>query len=110
MLHFRRSARVDVPGVSLTVEAPAGDSVRHRVRNLSEGGMLVEGLELPVAQDLVLTVDAPELHATARGHVAHRTGRDTGIAVDRWNVPIEDVRALLDPQFDTGELYVAEWA
>ena len=85
MLHFRRSPRVRVDDVSVTIHSSAGRDRAYTVRELSTGGMLVEGLGLPVGSEVVFALEGTGTDLRGRGHVAHAASGRAGVAVDHWN-------------------------
>jgi hypothetical protein len=114
VLNERQYPRAEVPGAIVTILWPAAAEGIRAVRNLSEGGMLVECDDVPLGHSLLFVLHGPGLGGWGRGHVAHRTNGATGIAVDHWNSPTDDVRAVVRRSAAAAaappDAYVPEWA
>jgi hypothetical protein len=86
-----------VGGLSAVIEwAPVGAASRHRVLRVSEQEVLIECLALPLGARISFVLAGDGINHVGDGHVAHRTGRIAGVAVDHWEGPPEAVRTLLD--------------
>jgi hypothetical protein len=88
---------VPVGGLSAVIEwSPVGSASRHQVLNVSEQEVLVECLALPLGARISFVLAGDGINQVGDGHVAHRTGRIAGVAIDHWEGPPGAVRALLD--------------
>ena len=112
MLHFRRSPRVRVDDLSVTVHSSAGRDRAYTVRDLSTGGMLVEGLGLPVGSELVFALEGTGADLSGRGHVAHAASGRAGVAVDHWNGDAPALPAVVAhaSRAAVAQPYVSDWA
>ena len=96
------------------IGAPLAESRRLPVLDISEGGIRVAGLDLPVGTDFDFRLEGEGIECRGTGHVAHRTPAGAGVAVDRWigtGHRIQGyVMARLLPQVARGEVYICDWA
>lgn len=113
-LDSRAYERASLTGFSVTIEyAPAGIARHHRVLNISEHGMLVAGLTLPLCAPIAFTLQGRGIKHIGHGHVSRRTLATSGVAVDHWDGAPETIRTHItkasgdsQPQ----ESYVTDWA
>jgi hypothetical protein len=114
VLNFRQYPRAEVPGAVVRILWPACAEGVHAVLNLCERGLLVEDDDVPMGHALLFFLDGPGLGGWGRGHVTHRTNGTMGIAVDHWNRPPDDVRAVVrhwaPADAEVLPAYVPEWA
>jgi hypothetical protein len=61
---------------------------RFRVLNISEGGMLVDGVRPAIGQRVDFTLEGAGLPGTGAARVVHRIDGVAGLAVERWEAPL----------------------
>lgn len=90
--HWRHYPRVSVHALTATIaqarERPTS------VLNISERGMLVEGLALAPGTAVEFALNGEQLHGTGSGAVVYRTDDRTAIAVEDWHGTLD--RAVRD--------------
>ncbi|MGA2013820.1 MAG: PilZ domain-containing protein [Solirubrobacteraceae bacterium] len=81
--------------LSATLTSVAKDAP-HRVLNLSEGGMLIDGGTLDVGDVAAFKLAGPDFAYAGRARVAHQTEQGTGLCFVRWEKPGQrEVRGLI---------------
>jgi PilZ domain len=109
----RRHSRV--PGASLSATINHGEHhvTHHAVVDISEGGVRLTGLELPVGSTITFALEGGGLRCHGRGQVVRRAGDEAAITVDRWAESPYDVRALVNSgllaEASWRDLYVSSW-
>ncbi len=92
----------------------AGTRSRHHVIDVSEHGMRIVGLALPVGARVSFTLEGAGIDYLGHGHVAHRSSAFAGIAVDHWDGAPEAIRSLVrgaaEPVAQSDGAYVADWS
>jgi hypothetical protein len=111
----RQHDRAAVGGLSVAVELSAGDASRcYPVLNVSEQGMLIDGLTRPVGARVFFRLAGRGVSHLGRGRVAHQTGATAGVAVNHWCGAPDAIRALVSGTAQVGlppaDVYVAEWS
>jgi hypothetical protein len=116
MWDSRGHDRAAVSGLAALIEAsPGATTRRHQVLNVSEQGMLIDGLALLPAGDRISFVLAGRgINHVGCGRVVHRTGTGAGVAVDHWHGAPEAIRGLITGEIDLGpqlvDAYIADWS
>ena len=96
MWHSRGHDRATVSGLCALIEgSPRAIARRHRVLNVSEQGMLIDGLAPLVGARISFVLAGGRISHVGCGRVAHRTGTSAGVAVDHWHGAPETIRALI---------------
>ncbi len=99
----REHRRAAVSGLSAVIEGwPGATARRHRVFNVGERGMLVDGLARRVGAQVSFVVAGRGIDHAGCGRVAHRSGRAAGVAVDHWHDATEAIRALVSSGDELG--------
>ncbi|MGA2930218.1 MAG: hypothetical protein ABSG43_30345 [Solirubrobacteraceae bacterium] len=110
----RKHQRAAVSGLSALIEgSPGATARRHRVLNVCERGMLIEGLAVRVGAAISFAVEGRAINYAGSGRVAHRTGRNAGVAVDHWHGAPEAIRALVSGETELGpraDAYFSDWS
>ncbi len=115
----RKHDRASVSMLSVVITQPSGDTNRHEVLDVSERGMLIDGLLLPVGAGIDFVLEDWPLSYVGRGHVAHRTDTAAGVAVDHWHGPPDAIHDLVagdtprrPPQngYITEDGYITDWS
>jgi hypothetical protein len=111
----RRHERAAVIGLTAVIEeSPRGDAGRYEVLDVSEHGMGIRGLALPVGVGIRFTLAGAGMNHVGLARVAHRTDMVTGVAVDHWDGAPEAIRALISgtiehrPRLENA--FVADWS
>lgn len=81
--------------------------------NVCERGMLIEGLALRVGAQIAFAVEGHGINYPGSGRVAHRAGRNAGVAVDHWHGAPEAIRALMGGETELGpraDAYLSDWS
>jgi hypothetical protein len=83
------------------------------VLDLSEGGVRIQGLRLPVGSSVRFVLDGGGICCQGEGRVAHRSRGASGIAVERWIGTSETVRSAvmsnLLAEMKTSDAYISDW-
>jgi hypothetical protein len=96
MSDSRRHDRATVGGLSALIEASPGARMRrHQVLNVSERGMMIDGLAPLVGARISFVLAGRGVSHVGCGRVAHRTDTSAGVAVDHWHGAPEAIRALI---------------
>lgn len=110
----REHQRAAVSGLSAVIDGSLGAAAgRHRVLNVGERGMLIDGLVRPVGDRISFVLAGRGIDRAGCGRVAHRRGRSAGVAVDHWDGAPETIRALLRDGGEPGaqaEAYISDWS
>ncbi len=110
----REHQRAAVSGLSAVIEGwPGATARRHRVLNVGERGMLIDGLARRVGAQISFVLAGRGVNHAGSGHVAHRTDRTAGVAVDHWHGAPEAIRALVGSESGLGSratAYVSDWS
>ena len=108
--------RTAVSGLSAVIEAsPGAITRRHQVLNVSEQGMLIDGLALAlVGAQISFVLAGRGISHVGCGRVAHRTDTSAGVAVDRWHGAPEAIRALITGESELAprpvDAYITDWS
>ena len=108
--------RAAVSGLSALIEASPGAATRrHQVLNVSEQGMLIDGLALlPVGARVSFVLAGRGISHVGCGRVAHRTDASAGVAVDHWHGAPEAIRGLITGESELGsqlvDAYITDWS
>jgi PilZ domain len=109
----RRHTRVPGANLHATIRHGEHPATQHAVVDVSEGGLRLTGLDLPVGSRVALALEGGGLRCDAHGQVVRRSGDEAAIAVDRWAGSLYDVRALVTSgllaQMSWRDLYVSNW-
>lgn len=109
----RRHSRVSGAALSASVAYSRRAATRHTVIDISEGGLRLAGLDLPVGAKVRFEIEGADLRCNGRGHVVRRTDEGAAVAVDRWAQSPPEVRALvtagLFAETSWRDLYVSSW-
>lgn len=99
----REHERAAVGGLFAVIEpSPGGTASRHQVLDISERGMRILGLELPVGARVSFVLAGHGISHVGHGHVSHqvqnrsKTDAIAGVAVDHWDGAPEAIRALIE--------------
>ena len=96
MSDSRGHDRAAVSGLSALIEAsPGALTRRHQVLNVSEQGMLIDGLAPQVGARISFVLAGRGISHVGCGRVAHQTDTSAGVAVDHWYGAPEAIRALI---------------
>jgi hypothetical protein len=115
----RKHDRAPISMLSVVITQPSGDTNRHAVLDVSERGMLIDGLLLPVGAGIDFVLEDWPLSYVGRGRVAHRTDTAAGVAVDHWHGPPDAIHDLIAgdarrrPQqngYITEDGYITDWS
>ncbi|MGA2930172.1 MAG: hypothetical protein ABSG43_30115 [Solirubrobacteraceae bacterium] len=110
----RKHQRAAVSGLSAVIEgSPGATARRQRVLNVCERGMLIEGLAARVGAQISFAVEGRGINYAGSGRVAHRTGRNAGVAVDHRRGAAEAIRALVSDVTELGpraDAYFSDWS
>ena len=116
MWDFGGDDRVAVSGLSAVIEASPGAATRrHQVLNVSEQGMLIDGLALaPVGARISFVLAGRGVSHVGCGRVAHWTESSAGVAVDHWDGAPEAIRGLVAGEIGRGsrlvDAYITDWS
>lgn len=107
--------RATVSGLSALIEAPPGGITRrHQVLNVSEQGMLLDGLAPLVGAPISFVLAGRSISHVGYGRVAHRTDTSAGVAVDHWHGAPEAIRALITGESGARpqlvDAYITDWS
>ncbi len=108
----REHPRAAVSGLSVVIEGSPGAGY-HRVLNIGEWGMLIDGLSRPVGARISFVLAGCGIDHAGSGRVAHRRGRSAGVAVDHWHGAPEAIHALVSSEAELGpgaEAYITDWS
>jgi hypothetical protein len=75
--------------------------------------MLIEGVAVRVGAAISFAVEGRGISYAGSGRVAHRTGRNAGVAVDHWRGAREAIRALVSGETELGlraDAYFSDWS
>jgi hypothetical protein len=93
--HGRRRSRVPCRLMAVIRDERAA-RCRCSVLDISEGGMRVDNLRLPVARRVDFALEGAWLKGTGTARVVHRTDGAAGLAVERWDAALgQAVRDLV---------------
>jgi hypothetical protein len=110
----REHQRAAVSGLSAVIEgSPGATARRHRLLNVCERGMLIEGVALRVGAQISFAVEGLGISYGGSGRVAHWAGRSAGVAVDHWHGAREAIRALVSGETELGRragAYFSDWS
>jgi hypothetical protein len=111
----RTQDRVALTGLSAVIEpSQEGTIRRHPVLNVSEHGMLIDGLAPALGARFAIGLEGGGIDHVGRGRVAHRTGTTAGVAIDHWHGAPDAICALISGEPALGlppaDAYVADWA
>ena len=110
---FRQHGRARIGGVTASILGLSAAAKKHRVIDLSEGGLRLRGLELPVGSNVRFVLDGGGISCEGEGRVAHRSRGASGIAVERWIGTSETVRSAvmskLLAESAWSEAYISDW-
>jgi hypothetical protein len=110
---FRQHGRARIAGLKALVEGHPSRPRPYSVIDLSEGGLRIQGLELPVGSSVRFALEGGGVSCEGEGHVAHRGRGASGIAVDRWIGTSETVRSAVMSQLLTElawtDAYISDW-
>jgi hypothetical protein len=116
MSDSRGHDRAAVIGLSAVIEAsPGAITRRHQVLNVSEQGMLIDGLALaPVGARVSFVLAGRGISHVGGGRIAHRTDTSAGVAVDHWHGAPEAIRALITGESELRpqlvDAYITDWS
>ena len=108
--------RAAVSGLSaLIAQSPGAATRRHQVLNVSEQGMLIDGLALlPIGARISFVLSGRGISHLGCGRVAHWTDASAGVAVDHWHGAPEAIRALITGESELGprlvDAYISDWS
>ncbi len=86
-------------GLSIVSDAsPRAAASRHRVLNVGEHGILIDGLRLPVGAQISFVLAGRDISRAGFGRVAYRTDTTAGVAVDHWHAAPEAIGALVSDE------------
>ena len=87
---------------------------RHQVLNVSEQGMLIDGLAPRVGARISFVLAGRGISHVGCGRVAHRTDTSAGVAVDHWHGAPEAIRALITGESELRpqlvDAYITDWS
>lgn len=115
----RKHDRASISMLSVVITQSSGDTNRHEVLDVSERGMLIDGLLLPVGARIDFVLEDWPFSYVGRGHVAHQTDTAAGVAVDHWHGAPEAIRDLVaggTPRraqqngYVTEDGYITDWS
>ena len=110
---FRQHGRARIGGLSASVVGRSSPPTRHPVIDLSEGGIRLRGLDLPVGSSVRFVLDGGGISGEGEGRVAHRSKAGSGIAVERWIGTSETVRSAvmskLLAESAQNDAYISDW-
>jgi hypothetical protein len=111
----RAHDRAALSGLSAVIEqSPGATTRRHRVLNVSEHGIAIDGLAAAVGTRICFRVAGGGINHLGRGRVVHHTGTIAGVAVEHWHGAPEAIRALISGEPEVGQrlavAYVSEWS
>lgn len=110
---FRQHGRARIGGLSASVVRRSSPPTRYPVIDLSEGGLRLRGLELPVGSNVRFVLDGGGISGEGEGRVAHRGKGGSGIAVERWIGTSETVRSAvmskLLAESALNDAYISDW-
>jgi hypothetical protein len=111
----RKHDRVALSGLSAVIErSHRGTTRRLPVFNVSEHGMLIDGLGLALGARFSFDLAARGINHVGRGRVAHRTGTIAGVAIYHWYGAPEAICALISGEAALGlppaDAYVTDWS
>ncbi len=106
--------RAAISGLTAIIdESPDATTTCHQVLNVSQQGMLIDDLMLPVGAVICFLVAGRGMNHVGRGRVAHQTGTIAGVAIDDWHGAPEAIRALIcgdaASALPRADAYVTEW-
>jgi hypothetical protein len=112
--HSREYERAAIIGLSAVItQSPGVATSRHQLLNVSEQGMLIIGLALPVGAQISFTLSGRGINHIGHGHVAYRTDHVAGVAVDHWDGAPEAIRALISDKAEhrprPEDAYITDW-
>ena len=109
----RRHSRVLGGALNANVHSRLRPGSRHAVLDISEGGMRLANLNVPVGSTLTFVVEGSDIRSCGRGHVVRRSTAGTAVAVDEWSEGPEQVRshvvAGLLAEMTWRDLYMTNW-
>jgi len=111
----RQHDRVALSGLSAVIEqSQRGTIRRHAALNVSEHGMLIDGLALALGARFSFELAGRGINHVGCGRVAHRTGTIAGVAIGHWYGAPEAICALISGEAALGlapaDAYVVDWS
>ena len=87
---------------------------RHQVLNVSEQGMLIDGLAPLVGARISFVLAGRGISHVGCGRVAQRMDTSAGVAVDHWHGAPEAIHALItgesEPRPQLVDAYLNDWS
>jgi len=109
----RHDSRVPGGGLTACVEEPTHGLSWHAVIDISEGGLHLARLSLPVGSQITFDIEGVELRCHGSGHVVRSSDGSVAVAVDQWSESADSVLALVTAgllaDMEWRELYVSNW-